>query len=142
MVINMLDLGHFLAILAIFNTSLAYVYEEELYYDTFPDGFAWGVATAAYQVILCQYECTATQFKGHSRSHRTPGATHHLLCVQEASGLSDLVVRRPLVLLLLSIGKTFLFMGKRFRRKQQTFRLLMYNEDFTLLTGEKQRPSG
>ncbi len=26
-----------------------YVYEEELLYDTFPDGFAWGVATAAYQ---------------------------------------------------------------------------------------------
>ena len=27
-----------------------YVYEEELLYDTFPDGFLWGTATAAYQV--------------------------------------------------------------------------------------------
>ena len=30
--------------------STAYVYEEELLYDTFPDGFTWGTATAAYQV--------------------------------------------------------------------------------------------
>ncbi len=28
----------------------SYVYEEELLYDTFPDGFNWGAATSAYQV--------------------------------------------------------------------------------------------
>jgi len=27
-----------------------YTYEEELLYDTFPDGFLWGAATAAYQI--------------------------------------------------------------------------------------------
>ena len=27
-------------------------YEEPILYDTFPDGFIWGAATAAYQVIL------------------------------------------------------------------------------------------
>ena len=27
-----------------------YNIEEELYYDTFPDEFIWGAATAAYQV--------------------------------------------------------------------------------------------
>ena len=34
----------------LFVGGFSYVYEEELLYDTFPDGFAWGVATAAYQV--------------------------------------------------------------------------------------------
>ena len=29
---------------------LGYEYEEPLLYDTFPDGFVWGAATAAYQV--------------------------------------------------------------------------------------------
>ena len=29
-----------------------YEYEEPLLYDTFPDGFVWGAATAAYQVGL------------------------------------------------------------------------------------------
>ena len=28
-----------------------YNIEEPLYYDTFPEGFLWGTATAAYQVI-------------------------------------------------------------------------------------------
>ena len=28
-----------------------YAYEEPLLYDTFPDGFEWGAATAAYQVL-------------------------------------------------------------------------------------------
>ena len=28
-----------------------YPYEEALLYDTFPDGFEWGAATAAYQVL-------------------------------------------------------------------------------------------
>ena len=28
-----------------------YTIEEPLYYDTFPDDFLWGTATAAYQVI-------------------------------------------------------------------------------------------
>ena len=28
-----------------------YSIEEPLYYDTFPEGFMWGAATAAYQVI-------------------------------------------------------------------------------------------
>ena len=29
-----------------------YNIEEPLYYDTFPEGFLWGTATAAYQVVL------------------------------------------------------------------------------------------
>ena len=29
-----------------------YPYEEPLLYDTFPDGFEWGAATAAYQVLM------------------------------------------------------------------------------------------
>ena len=29
-----------------------YEVEEELLYDTFPDGFLWGTATAAYQVCI------------------------------------------------------------------------------------------
>ena len=29
-----------------------YDYEEPLLYDTFPDGFVWGAATAAYQVSI------------------------------------------------------------------------------------------
>ena len=33
--------------------SAGYVYEEEILYDTFPEGFVWGAATAAYQVSLC-----------------------------------------------------------------------------------------
>ncbi len=32
--------------------AMGYVYEEPLLYDTFPDDFVWGAATAAYQVIL------------------------------------------------------------------------------------------
>jgi hypothetical protein len=32
--------------------ALCYVYEEPLLYDTFPDDFVWGAATAAYQVVL------------------------------------------------------------------------------------------
>ena len=28
-----------------------YNIEEPLYYDTFPEGFLWGTATAAYQVL-------------------------------------------------------------------------------------------
>ena len=37
---------------ALFHVALGqYQYEEPLLYDTFPDGFAWGVATSAYQVI-------------------------------------------------------------------------------------------
>ena len=30
--------------------SRSYVFESELLYDSFPDDFLWGVATAAYQV--------------------------------------------------------------------------------------------
>jgi len=30
--------------------SAGYVYEEEILYDTFPEGFVWGAATAAYQI--------------------------------------------------------------------------------------------
>jgi hypothetical protein len=37
---------------------LCYVYEEPLLYDTFPDDFVWGAATAAYQVILGLYSET------------------------------------------------------------------------------------
>ena len=40
-------------IFALFHIALGqYQYEEPLLYDTFPDGFAWGVATSAYQVIF------------------------------------------------------------------------------------------
>ncbi len=39
----------------LFGGGFSYVYEEELLYDTFPDGFAWGVATAAYQVSAVEY---------------------------------------------------------------------------------------
>lgn len=28
-------------------------YEEPLLYDTFPEDFAWGVATSAFQVVCC-----------------------------------------------------------------------------------------
>ena len=34
----------------IFLPATSYVYEEELLYDTFPDDFKWGGATAAYQI--------------------------------------------------------------------------------------------
>jgi hypothetical protein len=37
---------------------LCYVYEEPLLYDTFPDDFVWGAATAAYQVFLGIYSET------------------------------------------------------------------------------------
>ena len=30
-----------------------YEYEEPLLYDTFPEDFAWGVATSAFQVVWC-----------------------------------------------------------------------------------------
>ncbi len=44
-------LSYFLILFPLlFGGGFSYVYEEELLYDTFPDGFAWGVATAAYQV--------------------------------------------------------------------------------------------
>ena len=39
--------------------ALCYVYEEPLLYDTFPDDFVWGTATAAYQATATcsqQYE--------------------------------------------------------------------------------------
>ena len=46
-----------LAILFLLSSAIAasvsgqYVYEDDLYYGPFPDGFRWGVATAAYQVL-------------------------------------------------------------------------------------------
>ena len=33
-----------------FSGHAQYIYEEELLYDTFPEDFVWGTATAAYQV--------------------------------------------------------------------------------------------
>ena len=46
-----------ITIICLFQLALAkqdrvqgYDYEEPLLYDTFPDGFVWGAATAAYQV--------------------------------------------------------------------------------------------
>ena len=36
--------------LALNDQNTGYNYEEELLYDTFPDNFMWGTATAAYQV--------------------------------------------------------------------------------------------
>jgi hypothetical protein len=41
--------------------ALCYVYEEPLLYDTFPEDFIWGAATAAYQVILGLYSETRFQ---------------------------------------------------------------------------------
>ena len=34
----------------VLETGSAYIYEEELLYDHFPEDFLWGAATAAYQV--------------------------------------------------------------------------------------------
>jgi len=39
-----------LFLLALVQIATSYVYEEELLYDTFPEGFKWGSATAAYQI--------------------------------------------------------------------------------------------
>jgi len=39
-----------LFLLAVVQIATSYVYEEELLYDTFPDDFKWGGATAAYQI--------------------------------------------------------------------------------------------
>ncbi len=33
-----------------------YVYEEEMLYDSFPDGFVWGIGTSAYQVRTATYD--------------------------------------------------------------------------------------
>ena len=33
-----------------------YKIEEPLLYDTFPEDFMWGTATAAYQVNKCKYQ--------------------------------------------------------------------------------------
>jgi len=38
------------AVLAVMAPAKGYVYEEPLLYDSFPNDFAWGVATSAYQV--------------------------------------------------------------------------------------------
>ena len=48
-----------------------YNIEEELYYDTFPDEFIWGAATAAYQVkslfliIFLKYVQNCVKLKFH-----------------------------------------------------------------------------
>ena len=42
-------------VLAFFSAQAQYVYEEPLRYGNFPDGFLWGVATAAYQVCMILY---------------------------------------------------------------------------------------
>ena len=39
-----------LAALASLGLASAYIYEEDLLYDHFPEDFVWGAATAAYQV--------------------------------------------------------------------------------------------
>ena len=38
------------AALASLGLASAYIYEEDLLYDHFPEDFVWGAATAAYQV--------------------------------------------------------------------------------------------
>ena len=42
--------------LALNDQNTGYNYEEELLYDTFPDNFMWGTATAAYQVTYVNFE--------------------------------------------------------------------------------------
>lgn len=37
-------------VLGLLSSSQSYIYEDDLLYDTFPDGFTWGAATAAYQI--------------------------------------------------------------------------------------------
>ncbi len=39
----------------VLETGSAYIYEEDLLYDHFPEDFLWGAATAAYQVYLLFY---------------------------------------------------------------------------------------
>lgn len=49
---ELLKMKLFILVLVIFSVARSqYVYEEPLLYGTFPQDFAWGVATAAYQVI-------------------------------------------------------------------------------------------
>ena len=38
------------AALASLGLASAYIYEEDLLYDHFPEDFVWGAATAAYQI--------------------------------------------------------------------------------------------
>ena len=54
-----------------------YVYEEPIYYDTFPNGFEWGVATAAYQVKSRSWHSWST-FDPLGRSTITVGGDHCL----------------------------------------------------------------
>ena len=42
------------AALASLGLASAYIYEEDLLYDHFPEDFVWGAATAAYQVGDCR----------------------------------------------------------------------------------------
>ena len=43
--------------------SSGYIYEEELLYDHFPDGFLWGAATAAYQVSFIRSKLVPEGYK-------------------------------------------------------------------------------
>ena len=45
-------------VLLLSSVALAYSPEEPLLFDSFPDDFLWGSATAAYQVILTSSEMT------------------------------------------------------------------------------------
>ncbi|XP_023324744.1 lactase-phlorizin hydrolase [Eurytemora carolleeae] len=45
-----MNLVSLLLTLGLTGVCLGYVYEEDLLYDSFPEGFLWGTATAAYQI--------------------------------------------------------------------------------------------
>ena len=48
---HIIKMKNFILLLLLFSV-VAYNPEESLLYDSFPDDFIWGAATAAYQVFL------------------------------------------------------------------------------------------
>ena len=70
---EMMILRKLVTVFCLFQLTLAkedrvqgYDYEEPLLYDTFPDGFVWGAATAAYQVSFTFKRGTKNYCRGPS----------------------------------------------------------------------------